>query len=94
MSRDYLHRRQGQRMWDGLERKHGARLRWFGHVGPTGERRLVYLEADGEDGAVWKAERGRPIMDAVREDMIVVEVTEDDADDRTKWGWKICCGDP
>ena len=28
-------------------------------------------------------------MDAVREDMAEVEVTEDDADDRTEWRWKI-----
>ena len=31
-------------------------------------------------------------MDAVREDM--VEVTEEDAEDRNKWRWKINCGDP
>ena len=28
-------------------------------------------------------------MDGVREDMAVVEVTEEDVDDRTKWGWKL-----
>ena len=33
-------------------------------------------------------------MDAVREDMAVVEVTEKDAEGRTKCRWKICCGDP
>ena len=33
-------------------------------------------------------------MDAVREDMGVVEVMEEDAEDRTKWRWKICSGDP
>ena len=40
--------------------------------------------------------RGRPkrsYMDAVREDMAVVEVTEEDTDDMTKWRWKIPCGD-
>ena len=26
--------------------------------------------------------------------MAVVEVTEDDAEDRIKWRWKIRCGDP
>ena len=31
-------------------------------------------------------------MDAVREDMAVVEVTKD-AEDRTKWRWKIRFGD-
>ena len=29
--------------------------------------------------------RKERFMDAVREDMAVVEVTEDDAEDRTKW---------
>ena len=32
-------------------------------------------------------------MYAVREDMAVVEVTEEDAEDRTTWRWKIHCGD-
>ena len=32
-------------------------------------------------------------MDSVREDMAVVELTEEDADDRTKWTRKICCVD-
>ena len=39
-----------------------------------------------------KTKRGRPkrrFMDAVREDMAVVEVTEEDAE----WRWKICCGE-
>ena len=31
-------------------------------------------------------------MDAVREDMAVVEVTEEDTEDRTKWRWTISCG--
>ena len=33
-------------------------------------------------------------MDAVREDMAVVEVTEKDTEDRTKWRWKIRRGNP
>ena len=40
--------------------------------------------------------RGRPnrrFMDAVR-DNIVVEVTEEDAEDRTKLRWNIHCGEP
>ena len=41
-----------------------------------------------------KRKRRRPrFMDAVREDMAVIEVTEEDAEDRTEWRWKICCGD-
>ena len=44
-----------------------------------------------------KRKWGRPIrkyMDAVREEMAVVEVTEEDTEVRTKWRWKIRCGDP
>ena len=32
-------------------------------------------------------------MDAVTEDMAVVEVTEVDAGDRIEWRWKIRCED-
>ena len=43
-----------------------------------------------------KRKQGRPkrrYMDAVRKDMAVVEVTEEDAKDKTEWRWKIRCGD-
>ena len=33
-------------------------------------------------------------MDVVREDMAVVEVTEEDREDRIKQRWRIRCGDP
>ena len=33
-------------------------------------------------------------MDVVKEDMAVVEVTEEDTEETTKWRWKIRCGDP
>ena len=33
-------------------------------------------------------------MDAMREDMAVVEVMQEDAEDRTEWKWKISCDDP
>ena len=33
-------------------------------------------------------------MDAVREDMTAVEVTEEDADERTEWRRRIRCSDP
>ena len=33
-------------------------------------------------------------MNAMREDMAVAEVTEEDAEDRNKWRWKMYCGDP
>ena len=41
--------------------------------------------------------RGRPkrrFMNVVREDIAVVEVTEEDAEDRTESRGKIRCGDP
>ena len=44
-----------------------------------------------------KMERGRTkgrFMDALREDVAVAGVTEDDAEDRTEWRCKICCSDP
>ena len=46
-----------------------------------------YWENDDEDGVARKEETGKAkmrFMDAVREDMTVVEVTEEDAEDRTK----------
>ena len=33
-------------------------------------------------------------MNAMREDMAVVEMTEEHAEDRTEWRWKIRCCDP
>ena len=33
-------------------------------------------------------------MDVVKEDMAEVEVTEEDAEDRNNWRWKIRCVDP
>ena len=44
-----------------------------------------------------KRKRGRPkrrFMNVVKEDMADVEVTEEDAEDRRNWRWKIRCGDP
>ena len=44
-----------------------------------------------------KRKRGRKkrrCMDVVKEDMAEVEVTEEDAEDRSNWRWKIGCGDP
>ena len=59
----------------------------------------VHWEKDAEDGTARKEEirRGRPkrrFMDAVREDMAVVEVTEEDTEDRTEWRWRVHCGNP
>ena len=77
-----------------MERKHEARLGWFGHVRRKDDgyigRRMLRMDLAG------KRKWGRPkrrFMDAVREDVAVVEVTEEDTEDRTKWRWKIRCGD-
>ena len=58
-----------------------------GYIG----RRMLRMELPG------KRKRGSPkrrFMDAVREDMAVVEVTEEDAEVWTEWRWRIHCGDP
>ena len=70
-----------------MERKHEAvRLRWFEHVRRKDDgyidRRMLRIELPG------KRKRGGPKMtykDAMREDMAEVDVTEEDAEDRTKW---------
>ena len=44
-----------------------------------------------------KTKRGRPkrrFMDAAKEDIAAAEVTEDNAEDRTEWRWKVHYGDP
>ena len=59
--------------------------------------RPLYWEKDADDGTARKRKRGSPkgrFMDAAREDMAVVEVTEEDAEDRLKLRWKIRCGNP
>ena len=33
-------------------------------------------------------------MDAEKEGMAEIEVTEEDTEDRNNWIWKIRCGDP
>ena len=75
-----------QHRWDALERKHEKRrLRWFGigHVRRKDDgyigRRVLRMELPG------KRKRGRPrmrLMNVAREDMEVVEMTEEDVDDR------------
>uniref|UniRef100_A0A8C4T6K4 Luteinizing hormone/choriogonadotropin receptor n=1 Tax=Erpetoichthys calabaricus TaxID=27687 RepID=A0A8C4T6K4_ERPCA len=60
---------------------------YAGYVG----RRVLRIELPG------KRKRGRPkrrFMDVVREDILVVGVTEQDVDDRMIWKKMICCGDP
>ena len=69
--------------FSGKKRYEGVRFNVIsvtrGWVQFPGKKRYVTLE--------W------PLMDAVRKSMAVVEVTEEDAEDRTKWRWNICCGD-
>ena len=76
------------------EKTREAGLRWCGHARRKDDgyigRRMLRMELPG------KRKRGRPkrrFMDVVKEDMAVVEVTEEDAEDRTEWRWKIRCGD-
>ena len=77
------------------EKTREARLRWYGHVlrkddGYIG-RRVLRMKLPG------KKKWGRPkrrFMDVVKEDMAEVEVTEEDAEDRGNWRWKIRCGEP
>ena len=76
------------------EKTREARLRWYGHVrrkyDEHSRRRMLRMESLG------KRKRGRPkrrFMDAVKEDMAEVEVTEEDTEDRNNWRWKIRYGD-
>ena len=77
------------------EKTREARLRWYCHVRRKDDgyigRRILRMELPG------KRKRGRPkrrFMDAVKEDMAEVEVTQEDTEDRNNWRWKISCGDP
>ena len=67
------------------EKAREARLRWHGHVQRKDDgyigRMMLMMELPG------KKKQGKPkrrFMDAMREDMAVVEVTEVDAEDRTE----------
>ena len=77
------------------EKTRQVRLRWYGHLRRKDDgyfrRRMLRMELPG------KRKQGRPkrrFIDAVREDMAVVEMTEEDTEGRNKWRWKIRCGDP
>ncbi|KAF7655305.1 hypothetical protein LDENG_00057930 [Lucifuga dentata] len=72
-----------------------ARLRWLGHVQRRDSehigRRMLRLELPG------RRPRGRPkrrFMDVVKEDMKLVGVREEEAEDRVRWRQMIRCGDP
>ena len=70
------------------------RLRWYGHVLRRNEdyvgKRVLGMELPG------KRRQGRPkrkFMDAVKEDMRALGVTDEDAKNR-RWKSTICGGDP
>ena len=59
------------------------------------EARRVCWEENARYEVAGELEKGRPkrrLMDAIREDMVSVGVTQQDAQNRELW--KICCGDP
>ena len=74
-----------QHKWQILERKHEARLGWYGHVRRKDDayigRRMLRMELPRKRKCGWPKRR---FMDAVREDMTEDEVTKKDADDRMK----------
>ena len=71
-----------------------ARLRWFGHVKSEEEyigRKVLTMELPGKRG---RERPKRRFMDAIREDLEVVKIREEDALDRRKWKGTIHCGNP
>ena len=70
-------------------------MRCFGHVRRKDDgyigRRMLRMELPGKRK---RRRHKRRFMDTVKEDMTEVQVTEEDAEDRNSWRWKIRCGDP
>ena len=52
---------------------------------------MLRMELPGKRKRGWPKRR---FMNVVKEDMVIVEETEEDADDRTERRWKIRCRDP
>ena len=76
-------REERQVVWSGTEER--CLVYW------ENWRRMLTMELPG------KRKWGRPkrrFMDAVRGEMTAVEVTEEDAEERTEWRRRIRCGDP
>ena len=72
-------------------RKHKARLRWFGHVWRK-DRPGIFAEGcrgwncqERRNGEGLNLKGGLRYKGVVREDMAVVELTNEDAEDRIKW---------
>ena len=77
------------------EKTREAKLRCYEHAlgkddGYIG-RRMLRMELPGKRKRGWPKRR---FIDVVKEDMAEVEVTEEDAEDRSNWRWKLRCGDP
>ena len=68
------------------EKTREARLRWYGHLRRKDDgyigRRMLRMELPGKRKQGWAKRR---FINAVREYMTVVEVAQDDAEDRTDW---------
>ena len=58
----------------------------------TDERRLLYWEKDAGNGAARKEDNGKAYK--VRESMAAIEVTKEDAEEKTEWRRIIRCDDP
>ncbi|KAF3697499.1 hypothetical protein EXN66_Car013179 [Channa argus] len=84
---------EGQVMLDVLQIVREDRLRWFGHVQRRNceyiSRRMLRLELPGRRS---RGRAKRRFMDVVREDMKLVGVREEDAEDRVRWRHMIRCG--
>ena len=69
------------------EKMRDARLMWIGHI----ERRMLRMEQPRQRK---RGRHTRRFVDAVTEDVAVVEVTKEDAEDRNKRSCKTHYGDP
>lgn len=72
---------EGQLRLSGLKKVREVHFRSFGH--------MLNMELLGN-----KKEEDRRFMDAMKEDMQKVDVTEEDARDGVRWRKIIYCGDP